>query len=425
MSQEKSPNGSLAALPWVELAKVVKARKRADVPAPPAFATEDQEGGDRLAERVKAGDRLAVEEQMKAPILYAELLVKPAEDRLLLVRNDSRFRCYLLAEMLLEKSRESWFDDPKKALDATLLARELVERLDPQSYDQSLLHALKVRSLAYLANALRMNADFPAAEACFEQVEDLLEQGPLEPLEWAEVMSFRVTLYTNLRKVEEASALLDQMMAIYRTAEDLHQVGRALVQKGNLLWWANDPEGALEAMQEGIPLIEGWREPRMIALALNNLALYLNNAERPEEALEVLVQARPLLQKQGDRLNLTRMRWVEGSIYASLEKDQQAEEAFLEVSRVFRERGMDYDQGLACLDLALVYAKANRTDKIRELAGEMLSIFRSQRLGREVMAALILFQHAAEREIATLGLIQEIVSYLNRTQQMAWLHHEN
>jgi len=420
MSQDTKPNGSLAAMPWVELAKVVKDRKTAAAEVPPPLSS-DASAGDRLAERVKAGDRLAVEEQMKAPILYAELLAKPSADRLKLVRTQPRFTCYLLAEMLLEKSRESWFDDPTKALDASLLAREVVERLDDKSYDRSLLQALKVRSLAYLANALRIKSDFSAAEECFAQVEDLLSEGVLEPLEWAEVMSFRVTLYSNLRKVEEANALLDQMMEVYRAAEDLHQVGRALVQKGHLLWWTNDPEGALEALQEGIPMIEGWREPRMIALALNNLAFYLNNADRPEEALEVLSQARPLLKKQGDRLNMMRMRWVEGSIFASLGKEQQAEDAFLEVSQAFCERGMDYDQGLVCLDLALLYAKANRTDKIRDLAGEMLPIFRSHRLGREVMAALILFQHAAEREIATLGLIQEIVSYLNRTQQIAWL----
>jgi hypothetical protein len=44
----------------------------------------------------------------------------------------------------------------------------------------------------------------------------------------------------------------------------------------------------------------------------------------------------------------------------------------------------------------------------------MLPIFRSLEVHREAMAALIVFQQAAEEERATLGLVEEIAAYLRR-----------
>ena len=115
--------------------------------------------------------------------------------------------------------------------------------------------------------------------------------------------------------------------------------------------------------------------------------------------------------------NRARLRWLEGRIAASLGQPERAEEAFKFAHRFFSERAIDIEAASACLDLALLYARANRVSEIKQLAAEIVPVFQRQGLDREVMAALILFQHAAEKEIATLGLLQEIASYLKRTQE--------
>jgi tetratricopeptide (TPR) repeat protein len=367
-------------------------------------------------ERLEASERWAMDEQLKAPILYAELLARPSAERMTVVRNSRRFNSYLLAEMLLEKSRESWFDDPAQALEAAELAVEVATRLEASFYDETLLRAVKSRTLAYLANVRRILSDFPGALECFQKIEDLLADTALAPTEWAEIMSLRFSLYVSMKQYQEAGALLDQIIEVYKEAEDSHQVGRALLQKGRLLALDNQVEASIGVLQEGLPLIDARREPRMIAVGLQNLAMSFEETGRYQEALETMNKARPLFLKQGDRLIVARLRWAEGRILAALGQLAEAEKAYVEVRKIFAERGVEYEQAMVCLDLALLYTEQERTDRVRQLAVEMLPIFRSFRLSQEVLAALVLFQHAAEREIATLGLIREIVGYLRRAE---------
>ena len=119
----------------------------------------------------------------------------------------------------------------------------------------------------------------------------------------------------------------------------------------------------------------------------------------------------------GDRIHLARARWTEGRIAATMERSEDAEAAFEEARQFFSSREADLDAAGVCMDMAVLFMKENRTDKVKKLAEEMIPIFRRQGLDREVMAALILFQHAAEREIATLGLLEEITKYLQRASQ--------
>lgn len=414
MSKQTKQQANVVALPWVDLKAQGEGQRKLDGVKVPSLNSQD---ANTTAEVLP--ELLSTDDQMKAPMLYAELLAKPQAERLQLVANCSRFASYLLAEMLLEKSRESWFDDLAQALEAAELANAVVTKLEEASAESCLLSPLKVRSLAYLGNALRIRNDLQGAVDYFDKVDELLEEVSLEPTEWAGIRSLQVSLYTDVKVYDRASALVSQIVEVYRSLEDTHQVARSLFQKARLFRRMNEPEAAVDVLREALPMIDVWRDPRMYSYALQNLASSLQASSRPEEALEALGEARRLLIQQGERLALTRTRWVEAKILVDLDRQREAEEAFAEVSKAFAERGLAYDQALVCLDLALLYAGEQRMDRVRELASEMLPIFRSYSLGQEVMAALVLFQHAAEREIATLGLIREIVGYLRRAEQFA------
>jgi hypothetical protein len=53
---------------------------------------------------------------------------------------------------------------------------------------------------------------------------------------------------------------------------------------------------------------------------------------------------------------------------------------------------------------------------VKELAGEMVAVFRSQNVAREALAALLTFQTAAFMDRATISLAQEIAAALVRTR---------
>ncbi len=75
-----------------------------------------------------------------------------------------------------------------------------------------------------------------------------------------------------------------------------------------------------------------------------------------------------------------------------------------------------FDYALVCLDLALLLLGQGDTGEVRALAEEMLTIFRSQQVEREPLAALQFFCEAAKREAASVELARRVVKYLNRAQ---------
>ncbi|MCH9650422.1 MAG: hypothetical protein K0U98_19470 [Deltaproteobacteria bacterium] len=378
--------------------------------------SEYDEVFDRLSERIQTGDRIASSERENAPIRYVELLSLSWPDQEVRVEHDSKFHSYLLAEMLLERSREQWSESAKEARRAARLAVLISERLEEHFYGLSLKQNLAVRAWAYLGNAYKIEGNLAAAQKSFQRVDELLAEVALSSLERAEVLTFKVAYLKDRQLFDEAQELLGEMVAIYKAAGDDHQVGKSKILLGLIQGESGDPEAAVESFRSALELVEGRRDPRLYSCALGNLAVYLDEAGRSQEALAFLQDTRTQARSYGDKSFLARALWAEGRIASSLLDDVRAEAALTEAQGFFLENGAGYDAVLIGFDLAVVYARLNKRTELRELAQQMLPICASQMLGREAMAALILFQHAAEKELATLGLIEEISKYLKSAQ---------
>ncbi|HEY4591914.1 MAG TPA: hypothetical protein VIJ61_05870, partial [Thermoanaerobaculia bacterium] len=52
----------------------------------------------------------------------------------------------------------------------------------------------------------------------------------------------------------------------------------------------------------------------------------------------------------------------------------------------------------------------------KRLAAELIPVFQAREIHREALAALIVFQQAAELEQLTAGLIEEIAAYLRQAR---------
>jgi hypothetical protein len=80
-------------------------------------------------------------------------------------------------------------------------------------------------------------------------------------------------------------------------------------------------------------------------------------------------------------------------------------------------RELGYDAALLSLDLAHVYTEQGRSAEMRRLAEEILPIFQSRDVQREILAALLVFQKAARMEKVTLDLVKELSDYLARCRR--------
>lgn len=348
--------------------------------------------------------------------LFAELERLPVDRQRLLVCKDARFHSWSLCKLLLDRSWRSGFNDPIQALQLAEVAVSVAYELGTDAVPEELVFDLKARAWALLGNARRIASDLRGAEKAFELAESLIERGSGDPIEQGRILELHASLHIGRRRLDRAARNLRRADVLYRRAGAHHRQGRVLISRGLLAGRSEQIEQAVGLLRAGLEQIDPEREPRLPLVATHNLCFYLNELGRRDEALDLLGKARELHHALANRLDLIRLRWLEGRVKLAAGRIDEAESAFAEVRRQFIEQEIGYDAALASLDLASVYARQGRAAEMRELAQEMIPIFQSRDLGREVMAAWIVFENAARMESASVSLIDELTSLLKASR---------
>ena len=114
----------------------------------------------------RAGDRLEEihREIESAAGLLEELTATPSPERPERIRTEVRFHALKLCDLLLKRSRESWFRDPARTVELARMAVEIADWLDAGYYGESLVEDEKAIAWAYLGNAYRITSDLRSAE---------------------------------------------------------------------------------------------------------------------------------------------------------------------------------------------------------------------------------------------------------------------
>jgi tetratricopeptide (TPR) repeat protein len=373
----------------------------------------------RLQREVEHWDEaVAVREGLRAPEQLTSLLELPFEEQLRRVEADGELQTWGLCQLLLKQSLEAALDDPARAVTLAELAGHIAELLSGEAYDPHWLLDLRAKAWAYLGNARRVLGELWSAGEAFRRAEGYLAESMTGNLRArAEVVDLKASFCRAQRRFEEALALHDEALALFQELGDSHRVGRSLLKKAKTLEEQSDLETAIQLVHEAAALIDGQAEPRLLLCARMNLMALLVEAGRFVDAEALLPEVRSLVDEQHSSLDKIRLAWEEGRIALGLGRLGPAEAAFREVQREFFERGMGYDAALVSLDLAVLYAQEGCTAELKQLAAEILPVFESREVHREAMAALLMFQHAAEEESLTLELARHLADFLKRERR--------
>src|SRR5436305_997840 len=356
----------------------------------------------------RAGDRLQEihREIESAAGLLEELAATPAQERPERVRTEVRFHALKLCDLLLKRSRESWFRDPARAGERARVAVEITDWLDAGYYGEPLVEDERAIAWAHLGNAYRIASDLRSAEEALLRAEEHHKRAGEDALTGAQILSFMASLRTSQNRFDKAAELLDQAISIYRQARDRHREGKELIKKGIASGLGGRAEDAIELIQRGLAKIDSAEEPRLLVTAGHNLIGFLNESGRSEQALKILEQTRSLYLTLGEQTPLIRLHWLEGRIARDLCRLDQAETALREARDGFIERGIGFDAARVSLDLATVYLRQGRTGDVKRLAAEMVPIFESRDVHQEALAALLLFRRAVHAEELALCLLE-------------------
>jgi tetratricopeptide (TPR) repeat protein len=368
------------------------------------------------------GAALALAEQLElersqCESLAVELEQHPQARRLTIVANSPRFANWGLCEYLIERSRAARFDNGQRTLDYAELALKVSQRLDAQRYGRVAVADLRARTWLHVANARRIVSELSSAEAAFRNARHEYRNGTGDKMLQAELLLHIAELRRAQRRFSEALRLYDRGVKILRRLEEFDQAGFWLIGKALTHSYGGDPTTAIRTLDEALSFIDRHRDRRGYAMAHHNRAVALLELGDMPAALTELDLARPIFRELGDSASAMRVHWLEGRIALQLREHEVAETAFLEVREYFVSRGAPYDVALVSLDLALVFAEQARTADMKRLAAEMLPIFQALGIHREAIAALLVYQQAAEMETVSLGLIKELAAYFEKASK--------
>jgi tetratricopeptide (TPR) repeat protein len=372
--------------------------------------------------RSETAGRTPRDARERARRLWERLEPYGTGERQVVVREAPEFQTWALAELLCAESERAAAHDAGAAIALADLAVEIA-LVAPE--EERWRRRLEGHARAFAANALRAASRPGAAAEAFERALEVWESGaPADPypLDGSRLLDLEASLRRDQRRLDESLALLDRALDAHPTGRD---AGRLLIKKAQSLEVLGDYEGAVATLYRAVPELDPEGEPRLAFIQRVNLALDLGYVGRAVEAEDVLAEARALGVRLGNRLDLLRVRWVEGILAGKLGRTTDAMAAFGEVRDGFVGLAMPYDAALATMELAALHAaEGGRAAEVKALAAQAGPIFAAEEVHEEARKAFAVFQRAAAEERVTVELARALAAYLQRARHEPGMRFE-
>lgn len=320
-------------------------------------------------------------------------------------------------EAQLEASFELRYSDPEGMVALAEWAVEGARALSPRQYSPALVADFQARAWIELANAYRVTDDFPAAEAALDQADRLYGEGSGDIFVFARLVDVKASLRADQRRFAEAFDRLELLERVYRQIGELHLAGRALVSHGNCLLAAEEPEQALSCFARAEPLLDRERDPQLFLSCRLSLMQGLVDCRRYEEARELSREVDFKHVFARDPLNLAKVRWIEGLLWAGLGNDEAAEHALEKAGPVFLCKEKYFDAALVSLDLALVWLRQGKAEAVADIARDLAQTFEVLDIPREALVALHYLQEACRFQRLTAETVHRVKSFLEHLER--------
>jgi tetratricopeptide (TPR) repeat protein len=348
-------------------------------------------------------------DRQRAAELFRRLESLPEGVRLAVVEVAEECRSWALCERVCEASVREASRNVEQAAAWARLAQQIAERV-PGSEEWR--NRLRGYAAAHVANVLRVSGELGCSETTLMEAKRLWQAGSdlAAVLDPGRLLHVEGALRRAQRRLPEAVALLDEAATVGRNPE------RILLTKCYTLEVMGEYEGAVETLLRAAPLVIQQGDSRLESILSGNLALNYCHLGRFEEAALLASRVRAAALETGDEIEALRMTWVQGRIAAGLGSTEEARSLLAEARRGFAARRMDYDVALALLEESALLLDKGRAVEVKLLARELAVLFDGKGVHREALAALRLFQDAAEQEHATAELARRVLGYLFRAR---------
>jgi tetratricopeptide (TPR) repeat protein len=322
-----------------------------------------------------------------------------------------------LFEALLERSWALRYEDPTQMVQLAHAAVLLASFLNEDALGAQRTADLCCRALTELANAYRVADELNRADKALGLAIEAFHRGTQEDLLGARFFTVFASQLAARRHFELACGALNIVAAACWRNGDDHLAGRALIMKGLFRGHSGKAQEAVLSIQQGLRTVDQARDPLLVVSATQSLGWFLADCGRFQEAQQALLDLRRRRLDVGGRITSLRLRWLEGHIQTGLGELTLAEEALREVRQGFEEAGLGYKAALAGLELGAVRFQQGDFASAEEIVLECADVFLSLRIGRELMASVLLVRQAAESRYLSLTSLRQVIDLLHKEER--------
>ncbi|HEY6320610.1 MAG TPA: hypothetical protein VJA16_03510 [Thermoanaerobaculia bacterium] len=327
---------------------------------------------------------------------------------------------------LLEAGRSLRHHDPQATLRFAKLARYAADRLNLKDFGAQAVADVRSLAWAELGNAYRICDDLARASRAMNRAVHWSRRGSRSDLLLARIADLLASLLGAQRRSPEACQLLLLVYHAHKRNDRPHLAGRALFSAGNMAAKDGFHDTALLLMRRGLDLLDHERDPVLVSQLLLAMIMSLTDLGRFRSARRLLWRCRHLFAESGNELDLVRVRWLEGRIYAGLSDYSRAALAFQDTRAGFAKHQQVYSAALAGLDLAALWARQGHLAEVQALAQEMIATFRALRIAREAIVTLLILQRACINGSGQLlEIIEMVVTFLKDLERQPAKRYES
>lgn len=362
----------------------------------------------RQMPRIQA-ERERLDEALATPaILDAALSAKPPRNAL---------RGWPLVIALLHRSFDLRYRDSVEMCRFSFVAYTAACQLDEARYGSRIVSDVRARAAAELANAYRVRERYRESARLFAEADRHCADGTGDLLLLARILELKASLATAERRFEDAVRDLASAHDLYEQMGDRHMAGRALVKAGIFEDYAGRSREALALLQRGFERLDPDHDRRLYTTTQLSLLDTSLACGEYQPAARLLFASGLRQAFAAEPLNLLKLRWVEGKIFAGLGRLDRAEQAFAAVRVGFEEQLLPYNSAVAGLDLLAVYLRQHRLAEVVALAAKILEVFERLSIGREALRAAEYLELACREGLITLAAVQHVARFLSRFER--------
>lgn len=337
--------------------------------------------------------------------LFSILKDATAGQRSAVVRASARLQTWACAEWAAEESVQAASRDLKEAWAWARLGVEIAELVPgPEGWKNS----LKGFAGAHLANILKAKGELKAADAAFGPAEKLWLAGsdPDRILDPGRLLDLEAALRRAQRRFDDALRLLGKARGVSRSP------AHTSISMAFTLEVMGKYERAVEALLEAAPLVEKEGDPRLSYMWRFNLAVNYTHLSLYTKAVELMEQVQQSVLDRGDEVESIRVTWLCGRISAGLGRPEEALRLLKLAQEDFAARDMWYDVALAFMEVGALLLDAGRPAEVKAMVPGIVKEFQAREVHREALVALRLFQEATELETATAEMARSVLRFL-------------